>query len=187
MRSQPGRLPSLPCLLKDLSCAHVNPEAVGGGHLILYLAGSGRRTPQDASLPFLPFPALLRGVRLPALVALESSSPTLSSCGPFLKGGVNSLPGGQFSQTLEQGFALSPIPVVSCGARKKKKKTEKNIEIEIPSDSSTDIQTAAPDATNLLPRVTKILSGAGQLLKVRLAVPVGRFGPRGLGIQILQP
>lgn len=125
MRSQAGRLPSLPCLLKDLSCAHVNPEAVGKGHLILYLAGWGRRTPQDASLPFLPFLALLRGVRLPALVALESSSPTLSSCGPFLKGGVNSLPGGQFSQTLEQGFALLPIPVFSRGARKKKKKRKK--------------------------------------------------------------
>ena len=83
MRSQPRCLPSLPCLLKDLSCAHVNPEAVGKGHLILYLVGSGRRTSQDASLPFLPFLALLRGeapctgrvrILVPDLILLQAIS-----------------------------------------------------------------------------------------------------------------
>ena len=41
---------------------------------------------------------------------------------------MNSLPGGQFSQTLEQGFALLPIPAFSRGARgKKRKENGKNI------------------------------------------------------------
>lgn len=119
----------------------------------------------------------------------------------FLRGGTDSFPG---PGVLSNSGAAIPASFHSClfwWCRKEKQ--GKNLlydiylhilyiwrdrEILIDSDSYTEIQTAAPGTTNLLPRVTKILSGASQLLKVRLvAVPAGRFWPHGLGIQIPSP
>lgn len=118
--------------------ALVNPEAVGKGHFILSLVGSGSRTSQDAWLLFLSFLALLCGVTVPARFASESLPRPHPLAGHFLTRMEWIRFPARSSLKLWSSnlvvFLFLPFLVVRWWWG--------NIETEIPSDSDTEIQTA---------------------------------------------